>query len=203
MNFDFERAVCGNHYYRKYWSPKEHETLNCYHEPGNPFDIFAIKTCSHGSLQPVGHLPREISRLTKFILDRGAEVEAKLTSNQCRCSPITQRGLEIPCTVNIKMPATILNRNLLRQFERMVSHLYAEPEESIMTGSFIFDDIEQPGPEVNTSKKRRRKVLPLTTQARSRNIRSMLTCLRKVQSTKKRTIGQKGSEEKSIIVLDD
>ena len=85
----------------------------------------------------------------------------------------------------------------------MVSHLYAEPEESIMTGSFIFDDIEQPGPEVNTSKKRRRKVLPLTTQARSRNIRSMLTCLRKVQSTKKRTIGQKGSEEKSIIVLDD
>ena len=100
MNFEFESAVRGYHYYRKYWSPKEHETLNCYHEPGNPIDIFAIKTCSHGSLQPVGHLPREISRLTKFILDRDAEVEAKLTSNQYRCSPITQGGLEIPCTVN-------------------------------------------------------------------------------------------------------
>ena len=203
MNFELESAVRRYHYYRKYWSPKEHETLNCYHEPGNPFDIFAIKTCSHGSLQPVGHLPREISRLTKFILDRDAEVEAKLTSNQYRCSPITQGGLEIPCTVNIKMPAPILNRNLLKRYEEMVSHLYAEPGESIMMGSFIFDDIEEPKPELNTSKKRRKKVLPLTTQARSRDIRSMLTCLRKVQSTKKSTVDQKGSEEKSVIVLDN
>ena len=140
MNFEFENAVRGYHYYRKYWSSKEHETLNCYHEPGNPFDIFTIKTCSHGSLQPVGHLPREISRLTKFILDRGPEVKAKLTSNQYRCSPITQGGLEIPCTVNIKIPATILNRNLLKRYEEMLSHLYAEPEESIMMWSFIRGD---------------------------------------------------------------
>ena len=69
-------------------------------------------------------------------------------------------------------------------------------------GSFIFDDIEEPELEVNTSKKRQKKVLSLTTQARSRDIRSMLTCLRKVQSTKKSTIDQKGSEEKSV-VLDD
>ena len=127
-------------------------------------------------------------------------MEVKLTSNQYRCSPITQGGLEIPCTVNIKMRATILNRNLLKRYEEIVLHLYAEPEESIMMGSFIFDDIEEPEPEVNTSKKRRKKVLPLTTQARSRD---MLTCLRKVQSTKKSTVDQKGSEEKSAIVLDD
>ena len=69
-------------------------------------------------------------------------------------------------------------------------------------GSFIFDDIEEPELEVNTSKKRQKKVLSLTTQARSRDIRSMLTCLRKVQSTKKSTVDQKGSEEKSV-VLDD
>ena len=194
MNFEFESAVCGNHNYRKYWSPKEHETLNCYHEHGHPFDIFAIKTCLHGILQPVGHLPREISRLTKFILDRDAEVEAKLTSNQYRCSPITQGGLEIPCTVNIKMPATILNRNLLKRYKEVVSHLYAEPEESTMMGSFIFDDIEEPEPEVNTTKKRRKKVFPLTTKARSLDIRSMLTCLRKVPSIKKSTADQKGSE---------
>ena len=175
MNFELESAVRGYHYYRKYWSPKEHETLNCYHEPGNPFDIFAIKT--------------EVQRW-------------KLTSNQYRCSRITQGRLEIPCTVNINMAPIILNRNLLKRFKEMVSHLYAEPEESIMMGSFIFDDIEEPEPEVNTSKRRRKKVLPLTTQARSRDIRSMLTCLRKVQSTKKSTVDQKGSEEKSV-VLDD
>ena len=129
MNVQLESAVRGYHYYRKYWSPKEHETLNCYHEPRNPFDIFTIKTCSHGSLQPVGHLLSEINRLIKFILNRGAEVGAKLTSNQYRCSPITQGGLEIPCAVNIKMPANILNRNLLKRYEEIVSHLYVEPEE--------------------------------------------------------------------------
>ena len=84
----------------------------------------------------------------------------------------------------------------------MVSHWF-HTEESIMMGSFIFDDIEEPELEVNTSKKRQKKVLSLTTQARSRDIRSMLTCLRKVQSTNKSTVDQNGSEEKSVIVLDD
>ena len=74
-----------------------------------------------------------------------------------------------------------------------------------MMGSFVFDDIEESEPEVNTSKKKRKKGLPQAkgqTQARSRDIRSMLTCLRKVQSTKKK-VGQKGSEENSVIILDD
>ena len=87
----------------------------------------------------------------------------------------------------------------------MVSHLYTEPEESIIMGSFVFDDIEESEPEVNTSKKREID-LPQTkgqTQARSRDIRSMLTCLRKLQSTKKKTVDQKGSEENSVIILDD
>ena len=63
----------------------------------------------------------------------------------------------------------------------MVLHLYVEPEETIMMGSFIFDNIEEPEPEINTSKKMQKKVLPLTTRARSRDIRSLFTCLRKVQ----------------------
>ena len=84
----------------------------------------------------------------------------------------------------------------------MVWHLYAELEESFMMGYFIFDGNEEPEPEENTSKKRRKKMLPLTTQARSRDIRSLLTCLRKAQSTKKNAVDQKGSEGKSVIVLD-
>ena len=55
------------------------------------------------------------------------------------------------------MPATMLNRNLLKRCEEMVSHLYTEPEESIMMGSFVFDDIEESEPEVNTSKKKQKK----------------------------------------------
>ena len=159
-----------------------------------------------GKSTSVGHLPREITRLTKFTLDRGTKVKAKLTSNYYGSSPIIQGGLEITCKVSIKMPATMLNRNLLKRYEEMVSHLCTEPEESIMMGSFVFDDIEESEPEVNTSKKKRKKGLPQAkgqTQARSRDIRSMLTCLRKVQSTKKKTVDQKGSEENSVIILDD
>ena len=48
------------------------------------------------------------------------------------------------------MPGTMLNRNLLKRYEEMVSHLYTEPEESSMMGSFVFDDIEESEPEVNT-----------------------------------------------------
>ena len=104
------------------------------------------------------------------------------------------------------MPATMLNRNLLKRYEVMVLHLYTEPEEIIMKGSFVFDDIEESEPEVNTSKKKQRKGLPQVkgqTEVRSRDIISMLTCLRKVQSTKKKTVDQKGSEENSVIILDD
>ena len=142
MELEFEGAVRGYHYHRRYWSPIENETLQCFHESGNPFDVFATKTCSKRSLQAMGHLPREISRLTKFILDRGAEVEGRLTSTNYRRSPITQGGLEIPCTVKVKMPATLLNRKLLERYREMVDHLYKEPKNNLVMGSFVFDNID-------------------------------------------------------------
>ena len=50
----------------------------CFEEQ-NDFDVFAIKTCKRDGTV-VGHLPREISRATKFLLDRGAQISAILTS---------------------------------------------------------------------------------------------------------------------------
>ena len=159
MDLEFESTVRGYHYYRCYCSPIENETLQCFHESGNLFDVFAIKTCSKGSLQAVGHLPREISRLTKFILDRGVEAEPRLTSTNYRRSPITQGSLEIPCTVKVKMPATLLNRKLLERYGEMVDHLYKEPEDDLVMGSFVFDNIdaEESEQEKNNPEKKRRK----------------------------------------------
>ena len=71
----------------------------------------------------VGHLPREVSQLAKFILDRGAEVKATLTSKHYRRSPLTQGGLEIPCMVKVAMPGTLLNKKLLERYEKMVKDL--------------------------------------------------------------------------------
>ena len=79
--FEFTAAVRGYHYYRKYWNPEPEQVLNCYHERNNAFDRFAIKVCEIGNETPVGHLPMEISRTTKFLIDRGATVTAELTSD--------------------------------------------------------------------------------------------------------------------------
>ena len=71
-------AVRGHHYYKARWHPIENESLNCFYEANNPNDLFAIKVCKIGSDEIVGHLPMEISRITKFLLDRGASVSANL-----------------------------------------------------------------------------------------------------------------------------
>ena len=83
--------------------PVEH--LSCTHELGNMFDMFAIKTCQGN--RTVGHLPMEISRATKFLLDRNAIVTTQLRSSRFRRSPLVQGGLEIPCTATVEMIDTV------------------------------------------------------------------------------------------------
>ena len=92
--------VRGYHHYRNTWFPQESEVLDCYHEFENTFDMFAIKTCKSNG-QIVGHLPREISRVTKFLLDRGAVVQATLFTTHYRRSPLVQGGLKIACKVSV------------------------------------------------------------------------------------------------------
>ena len=60
------------------WKPEEGEMLECLHEENNPYNVFSIKVCKSNNAQSVvAHLPKEISRITKFILQRGATVTGK------------------------------------------------------------------------------------------------------------------------------
>ena len=43
ITWSFDSAVWGYHFYRKYWTPYLSQRLDCYHEPNNAFDQFAIK----------------------------------------------------------------------------------------------------------------------------------------------------------------
>ena len=70
--FEFPSVVRGFHYCRKYWQPQQDDKLYCQHEPDNPCNFFAIKICIKNTGVTVDHLPMEISRATKFLLDRGA-----------------------------------------------------------------------------------------------------------------------------------
>ena len=69
---EYTAAVRGYHYFKSISQPNENEVLVCQFENGNSYDMFAIKTCDQrGTL--VDYLPRKLSRITKFIIDRGAK----------------------------------------------------------------------------------------------------------------------------------
>ena len=72
----FSAAVRGSHVYRNVWKPLENEELEYIFERHNIFDMTDCWRTEGGQI--VGHLSREISRPTKFLLDRGAKVSEQL-----------------------------------------------------------------------------------------------------------------------------
>ena len=135
--FQFSTGVRGFHYYRKSWTSEPKQTLNCFHEEGNTFDRIAIKVCKKDKNEIVGHLPMEISRVTKFLLDRGANESAKLTSMHYRRSPLAQGDIEIPCVVTLSMSGTGINQLLMERYKQLVETIYTEPKEEKILGTFL------------------------------------------------------------------
>ena len=76
----------------------------------------------------VEHLPREVSQINKFILDRSAKVTATITSTNFRRSRLVQTSLEITCKVIVlKMLVTIKNHMILDRLKELVNDYYTEP----------------------------------------------------------------------------
>ena len=78
----------------------------------------------------------ELSRLSKFLIDRGALKEAELSSTNYRQLPLVQGGLEISCIIRIKMLSTRKNKELLARYKKIYDENYSEAEELVM-GSFL------------------------------------------------------------------
>ena len=135
--FEFSAAVRGYHYYKRFWIPQKDQILECFFETHNPFDRFAIKVCEVGNENAVGHLPREISRVTNVFMDKGAIVSAPLTSEHYRRSPIAQSGMEIASKVIVKIPGTCVNILLMEKYKQLVQQLYIEPKNEEIIGSFL------------------------------------------------------------------
>ena len=96
----------------------------------------------HPSVRPPPRLarpfwPREISRVTKFLLDRGAVAYAELLSTHYRRLPIMQGGLEIPSKITVNLHGTVKNHMLLDRYMQLVNALYCEPKEGVIMGSFL------------------------------------------------------------------
>ena len=119
--FEFTAAVRRFYYYRKFWVSKPSQKLNCFYESDNPFDELAIKVCEEGHQVLVGHLPREISRVTKFFIDIVANITVTLTSDHYRRSPLVQGGIKIACKVTMSVPGTCINLPLVERFKKLIT----------------------------------------------------------------------------------
>ena len=88
-------------------------------------------------LKIVGHLPREISRITKFLLDRGAVIYVEIITSNYRRSPLVQGGLEIQCKVVVEMHPTVKNNQILERYLSLFDNMYTEPDNEVIVGSFL------------------------------------------------------------------
>ena len=103
-----------------------------------------MKVCEKDKNEIAGHVPMEISRVTKFLLDSGANVSAKLMSMHYRRSPLVQGGIEIPWVVTMSMPGTVINQLLMERYRQLVETLCTEPKEEEIFGTFLqLDSVKQ------------------------------------------------------------
>ena len=116
--------------------------MHCMHELNNPYDRFAIELVTLNG-ETVGQLPKELSRITKFYLDRGASMHVELTSKHFRGSPLVQGGMEIACLVVTRMSSTRRNTKITEKYLTLVKELYAEPKEEQILGCFVDDIVNE------------------------------------------------------------
>ena len=92
------------------------------------------KLPSHLTKSVVGHLPKEVSRYTYYIILHGAKVTAMVMDTHHRRSPLVLGGLEIPIQVTVEMDLTEENRQCLDKYETLVGDKYKEP----VDGKFLY-----------------------------------------------------------------
>ena len=191
---EFFSAIRGYHYYRNTWNPEESEVLQWSHELENAFDLFTIKTCKPEG-QIAGHLPMEIARLTKFLLDRGAVIIATLNTTNYRRSPLVQGGLEIACKVTVRMPGTIKNHMPMDRYLELARTLYAEPKDEIILESFLCP-LDVPCASTNEGRKKGKCPIPKKKQNPNRDMRTMF-----LQNARRSENRRKSQDKNETIVI--
>ena len=171
MSFDrvlsLQAAVKGFHVYKAIWKQKDSEVLACSREANNPHDPFAIKPCQLDSGKIFGHLPMELSRIKKFILDRGAKVEVKLCETHYGRSPLVQRDLEILCDLVITMPNTMKSAELPKKYLKLFENCYKEPQEIVILGNFGSKSVEKIREDEKNNPLRRKESISTAANSKS------------------------------------
>lgn len=99
----------------------------------------------------------EISRPIKFLLDRDAQITATLTSTSYYAFSLVQVGLEIPRLVEVFMPLTINNKEIISKYEELIDALYQEKDCWPVIGSIlVFNQPHKPADVDHKGTKRKR-----------------------------------------------
>ena len=111
----------------------------------------------------------ELSRISKFVLDRAAIIEVKLhETHYCR-SPLVQGGLEIPCYLVIRMPNTMKSAELLKKYLKLFENCYEEPQEIVILWTFGSTSVKNiKGNEKNNPFRRKESASPVANSKSAR-----------------------------------
>lgn len=101
-------AVRGYHVYGDIWNPYVGEQLTTERESDNTEDKYAVAVRKDGT-DTVGHVPREISKLCSFFIQRSGIITCEVTGDRRR-SPLFEGGLEIPCIYTFKGKKKIIDK---------------------------------------------------------------------------------------------
>ena len=185
---DIPSAVRGFYYYRKYWQPQLDDELCCQQKLENPFDFFAIKICIKNVGVTLGHLQMEIPRATRFLLDRGATAFIKLYSTNYCVSSLVQGGLEIPCLVEIQMPPTLKNREIIYLYKSMIDLSYDSREKDFVVWLFLStnEEIEITLAACSSSASKKKKIGKENSQHEKSDIPSFFHVTSVLSSTPRR-----------------
>ena len=159
--------------------------------------MFIIKVCDQRGTM-VCHLPREVSRITKVIIDHGATVSLWVPEHIIVDHFSSRVGWEFPCKVSVYMCGTCLNLLLLERYKQLSEDLHIEPKEETVLGSFL-TSAQEPKRQNAKSKKSRnnagKKQKPGQQPPSSNDIRNYF-------GTQQQIVDRENDKEPCIIVID-
>lgn len=82
-------------------------------------------------------LPREVSRITKFIIDHGPKVIAELIGTDYRRSLLLKGESEISYKESVSALGAWINLLLLESYKQLTEELYLEAKEEVILGVFF------------------------------------------------------------------
>ena len=119
-------AVRGYHVYRFTWEPYLGDDFSTAHERNNGHDKYAVAVfpvdCKERTI--VGHLPREISKVSCLFLLRGGIISGVVTGRR-RKTAESCGGIEVPCELIFKH-----RRSIVLRLKQLIEEQYTPREPS-------------------------------------------------------------------------